>query len=282
MNRPICYINRNWMPLSEASVPVNDLGLQRGYGIFDFLRVTENTPLFWEDHLDRFYHSAKAMRLPIEQTKEEMKAIIKELIRTNELPSSGIKILLTGGLSQDGYSIAFPNLIIIQQSITAPPETIFLPGYKLFTYQHQRQLPEIKTTDYLMALRLQPWLKEQGGDDILYQQNGIISECPRSNFFIVTQKNTLVTPGKNILQGITRKQILSIAAKLGIAVEERNVSVDDIAVAKEAFITSSTKRLIPVTQVDEMLLAPFSENSVTARLFNAFREWESAAIHTHQ
>ncbi len=281
MNSPTCYCNGELIPYSASSVPLNDLGLQRGYGIFDFLRITENVPLFWEDHLDRFYHSAAEMLLPMLQTRDQLKSIIKELIRINQLPFSGIKIVLTGGASPDGYTIGSPNLFIIQQSIAPPPAAIFLPGYKLFTYPYQRQLPEVKTTDYLMAIRLQPWLKEQGGDDILYQQNEMVSECPRSNFFIVTQNNTLVTPGRNILKGITRKQLFTIASSAGIEVEERDICIQDIENAKEAFITSSTKRIIPVTQVDTKRFEPFSAGSVTDSLFNAFCEWEKAAIQNH-
>ncbi len=282
MNNLTCFLNNRFIPLVEAAIPVNDLGLQRGYGIFDFMRVTKDVPLFQEDHLDRFYSSAAAMRLPVQQNKEELKAIIKQLIQKNALPDSGIKILLTGGASPDGYQPGTPNLLITQQLIAPPPHTILLPGYKLVTYPHQRQLPEIKTTDYLIAIRMQPWMKEKGADDILYYQNGIVSECPRSNFFIVTQNKTLITAGKNILKGITRKQILFIAIDLGIQMEEREISLEDIQQAREAFISSSTKRLIPVIQVDNTCLPPFSSGSVTAKLFNAFKEWELSAIHNYQ
>ena len=282
MNTPICYCNGKLIPYSASSISLNDLGLQRGYGIFDFLRVTENVPLFWEDHLDRFYHSAKEMRLPVAQTRDELQSIIIELININELPHSGIKIVLTGGASTDGYSIGSPNLFIIQQAIAAPLATIFLPGFKLFTFPHQRQLPEVKTTDYLMAIRLQPWLKERGGDDILYHHNGLVTECPRSNFFIITENDILVTPGKNILKGITRKQLFTIAASIGIATEEREISIEDIQQAKEAFITSSTKRIIPVTQVDTKLFTPFAAHSITDQLFKAFCEWERMTIINHQ
>ncbi|MES2327973.1 MAG: aminotransferase class IV [Bacteroidota bacterium] len=275
----LCFLNGRFIPLSEATIPVNDLGLQRGYGIFDFLRVTDGAPLFWEDHLDRFYQSADMMRLSIRYNRDEMRSIIKELLQRNGLANAGIKLLLTGGPTADGYQMTGePSLLISEQLIPPPPDTIFLPGYKLISYEHQRQVPEVKTTDYLMAIRLQPWVKENGADDILYHQNGIVSECPRSNFFIVTKDDRLVTPAKNILKGITRKQLLAIASNITIHAEERAISLDDVRNAKEAFITSSTKRLIPVTQVDDIFFAPFSESSVTARLYNAFKEWELSAI----
>lgn len=283
MSGLLCFLNGRYIPLAEATIPVNDLGLQRGYGIFDFLRVTDGVPLFQEDHLDRFYRSADIMRLSIPHSRGEMSSIIKELLQKNGLSHAGIKIVLTGGPTSDGYSLAAaPNLLISQQLIPSPPDTIFLPGYTLVSYQHQRQVPEVKTTDYLMAILLQPWVKEKGADDILYHQNGIISECPRSNFFIVTKDDRLVTASKNILHGITRKQLLSIASGINIIVEERDMSLDDMRQAKEAFITSSTKRLIPVIKVDDKIFPPFSENSVTARLYNAFKEWELSAIRAHR
>jgi branched-chain amino acid aminotransferase len=274
LNQLICFLNGRFISREEATIPVNDLGLQRGYGIFDFMRVTANVPIFCEDHLDRFYRSAEIMRLPIAQSRETLRGSINELLNKNDLPDSGIKILLTGGASPDGFQIGEPNLLITQQVIAPPPDTIFLPGYKLVTYEHQRQLPEVKTTDYLRAIYLQPWMKENAADDILYHQQGIVSECPRSNIFIVTENNILVTPGKNILKGITRKQLLSIAVDLGITVEEKDITLRDIRNASEVFITSSTKRLIPVVQVDEKTFAPFSDDSVTARLYNAFKEKE--------
>jgi branched-chain amino acid aminotransferase len=283
MNNLLCFLNGRFIAPGEATIPVNDLGLQRGYGIFDFLRITDGVPLFLEDHLDRFYQSAEKMRLSIPLNRDEMRSTIKELLQKNGLNHAGVKILLTGGPSSDGYSLTgTPNLLISEQFIPSPPDTIFLPGYKLVSYQHRRQVPEVKTTDYLMAIHLQPWVKQKGADDILYHQHGIISECPRSNFFIVTKDDVLVTPSENILKGITRKQLLAIAPTIHVPVEEREVSLNDVLHAKEAFITSSTKRLIPVMQLDDHLFAPFSQNAVTARLYNAFKEWELSAIHGHK
>jgi branched-chain amino acid aminotransferase len=212
-----------------------------------------------------------------------MRSVIKELLQKNGLIHAGIKLLLTAGPSSDGYSLTgTPNLLISEQLIPSPPDTIFLPGYKLVSYPHRRQVPEVKTTDYLMAIHLQPWVKENEADDILYHQHGVISECPRSNFFIVTKDDVLVTPSENILKGITRKQLLSIAAAIKVSVEERDVSLNEVYHAKEAFITSSTKRLIPVIKLNDHFFMPFSQDSVTARLYNAFKEWELSAIHGYR
>ena len=274
-----CFLQDRFIPLTEAGLPVTDLGVQRGYGIFDFLRVTENKPLFIDDHLDRFYHSAREMRLPIAYSQTALKEIIQKLIVQNNLSDSGIRILLSGGTSPDGYQIIQPNLAIVQQPISKPADEIFAKGYKLLTYAHQRQMPHVKTTDYLMAVWLQPWVKENGGDDVLYHQNGYVSECPRSNFFIVTKSGIVVTPGRNILAGITRKQLLGIAEDYGIHIELKDISLEDIWDAKEAFITSSTKRLIPVHTIDDLYLGPFSVDSVTATLYRIFLQKEKQTIH---
>jgi branched-chain amino acid aminotransferase len=196
MKEIICFSDNRFLPLKEAGLPVTDLGLQRGYGVFDFLRIADNVPLFLDDHLERFLFSAKEMRLLKNETDEKLKGIIATLIIKNDLPDSGIRILLTGGPSLDGYQIHDPKLTVIQQPITRPPDKIFQNGIKLVSYYHQRQLPNIKTTDYLMAVWLHSWVIEKGADDILYHQNGKVSECPRSNFFIITKEKKLVTPGE--------------------------------------------------------------------------------------
>lgn len=276
MIKPVCYARGNFLPVDEASVSVNDLGVQRGYGIFDFLRVSSNVPLFIEDHLDRFFHSAQEMRLTCKESKKEIMEIMFQLIKENNQPFSGIRLILTGGESPDGYKIIEPGLVIVQQAITPPPDDITFPGIQLMSYPFQRQMAHVKTTDYLMAIWLQPWMKERGGDDILYHQDGVVTECPRSNVFIVTQAGSLVTPGCNMLKGITRKKVIQLAKNLGIIVEERDIHLKEIKDVREAFITSSTKRLIPVRQLDDMHFPLQGINSVTERLWKSFRSLEAS------
>jgi D-alanine transaminase/branched-chain amino acid aminotransferase len=137
-------------------------------------------------------------------------------------------------------------------------------------------MPHVKTTDYLMAIWLQPWVKEQGADDVLYHHNGIVSEFPRSNFFLVADEKTLVTPAHHILHGVTRKQILQVAKAKGMNVIEKDISMEEIRSAKEAFISSSTKRVIPIRQLDEIRFAAYTAASVTAQLFGWLQQHEIA------
>lgn len=263
-----CYAQNQIQPIQGAGVPVTDLLVQRGYGIFDFLRVANNKPLFIDAHLDRFFHSASIMRLHIPETRDEIKKIVSELIAKNQMPYSGIRMLIAGGDAADGYTIEHPHLIVIQAALAEPSLTLPETGIKLASYHYQRQISEVKSTDYLMAIWLQPWMKEQGADDILYHFNGAIRECPRSNFFLVTDQNVLVTPHEQMLKGVTRKNILSVCAANGIAFEERTVNMEEVKTAKEAFITSSTKRIIPVRQIDDYTYTLNRPDSVAKKVYD--------------
>ena len=109
---------------------------------------------------------------------------------------------------------------------------------------------------------------EQGADDILYHNEGFIRECPRSNFFFVTDQNVLVTTQEQMLKGITRKNIIEVCNSNGIPVEERIISIEELKTAKEAFITSSTKRIIPVHQIDDFTYMLNRPDSVAKKVYD--------------
>ena len=263
-----CFAQNQISLLENAGVPVGDLLVQRGYGIFDYLRVSNNKPLFIEAHLDRLFNSAEIMRLSIALSKEELKKIVADLIEKNNIPFSGIRLIIAGGDAPDGYTISKPHLIIIQQPLEAPPAQMATKGIQLVSHFYQRQLAEVKTTDYLMAIHLQPWMKGLGGDDILYYNNDSVSECPRSNIFMISQDNTIVTPARNMLKGITRKNIIAVAEAHHLKLEQRDISLSEMKKAKEVFITSSTKRIIPVSRLDEQNFSLEGSNSLSAQIFD--------------
>ena len=263
--KKLVYLNDRFLKEEDALVSYLDLGLQRGYAIFDFFRLVRNQPLHLEDHLNRFYSSAEQMRLPIVKTRGELKQIIKELIWENELPDSGIRIQLTGGDDVEGNEFHSPRLIISQLQFPFPSAEMSENGMKLASVKHQRQLPQVKTIDYLMSIWLQPFLKEKGVHDILYCADGTITESPRSNFFLVSQEGKLATPGNNILKGITRKKLIEVASAEYV-VEERDVLMEEVASAREAFITSTTKQIIPVVQLDGKNIGEGRPGEITKRL----------------
>jgi D-alanine transaminase/branched-chain amino acid aminotransferase len=249
MNPHFSFVRDTFLPAAQASLLVTDLSIQRGYGIFDYFMTLGGRSIFLDEHLDRFFHSAAQLRLPVSRTREELTAIIAGLQQRNAIPDSGIRMTLTGGYSADGYRLSEPNLIITQKPLDTDITPVCEPPIRLVTYPHCRQMPDTKTIDYLMAIWLQPYIRQHGANDVLYHQNGVVSECPRSNFFIVTVDDTIATPTRNILRGITRMKILEVAAAR-FRVEERDVTLEDIRAAKEAFIASTTNHVRPVSHVD--------------------------------
>jgi D-alanine transaminase/branched-chain amino acid aminotransferase len=248
------FLNDAFIEHNEAKLHISDLSIQRGYGIFDYLKIIEGVPIFIDDHLQRFYNSAKAMHLPLLITKEELRSTIKKLINKNDIPVSGMRISLTGGYSVDGYTLDSSNLFITQHILQLPSEEVFDKGLKLMSFEHQRQLPFIKTIDYLKAIWLQPLLRKATSDDVLYFTDNSITECPRANFFIVLNGNIIVTPANHILNGVTRMKILELAQK-GFRIEVRDVLLSEIKDANEAFITSTTKGILPVLQIDDHVIS---------------------------
>jgi branched-chain amino acid aminotransferase len=205
------FINTSFIEESRASLPINDLAIQRGYGVFDFLKLAGNKPLFLQDHLDRFHASAKALHLPVEMERRVLVDVIDELIKRNDIPGSGMRLTLTGGATGDGLRISRPNLIISQHLFQKPTPLHLEKGLRLMSYGHQRQLPQVKSIDYLMAVWLQPFLEDKGFDDVLYFAGDFATECPRANFFLIGSDNKIITPASQVLMGITRKKTIGLA-----------------------------------------------------------------------
>jgi branched-chain amino acid aminotransferase len=262
-------INNEIVPEAAAKIGISDLSIQRGYGIFDFLKVIDNKPIFIEDHLNRFYRSAAEMYLELDMDRPALKQAINKLMEANALPGSAIKIILTGGYAEDGYTMGKPNLIITQVPFVMEDQAN-VKGLRLVTYNHQRQLPTIKTIDYLQAIRLRPFIKSNNADDVLYHNNNFIGECPRANFFIVIE-DEIVTPKDNILGGIIRSKVLKLDID-NYSVVEENITLNDLALAKEAFITSSTKNAWPVTSIDGKQIGDGKTGKITSLINEKLNE----------
>jgi branched-chain amino acid aminotransferase len=264
------FFNGQFIDEDKAALHVSDLSIQRGYGIFDFFRTIEHVPLFLDDYLDRFYRSAEALRLPVDLNRDKLTSVIQELIDQNKIPESGIRLTLTGGYSPDSYELAIPNFLITQVVLKPMPARWTENGMKLITHEYLRDLPFVKSINYLTAVWLQEKVRHAKADDILYHKNNEVSELPRSNFFIVTKDDVIVTPGNNILHGITRMKLLEMASAL-YKIEERTLTLHEVLDAKEAFMTSTTKQLVPIVQIDNNTIGNGRPGAITTALNTRFR-----------
>jgi branched-chain amino acid aminotransferase len=271
------FINNKFLEEKDAQLQVGDLAIQRGYGVFDYFRTRNYVPLFLADYLERFFNSARGLRLELPYAKDEITKIVDELIKKNNIPEAGFRIILTGGYSPDNFHPSTSNLIVLQQLVTLPTKQKFDKGLKIILHEYMRDLPGIKSINYLMGIYLQHKIQQQNADDVLYYKNGSVLEFPRSNVFIVTQEQTVVTPSENVLHGITRMKVIELAHK-HYKVEERPVSVMELKQAAEVFLTSTTKRILPVLQVDDLIIGNGKPGEVTRNLYNKFLEFEETFL----
>ena len=272
------FINGEFIEEKKASLHISDLAIQRGYGVFDYCRTNDHVPVHLEDHIDRFLRSADIMQLQLPVSRESLVEIIHELIRKNEIAQSGVRMLLTGGYSPDSYEVIQPNLIILQNQLVPVARGAFEKGIKIITHEYVREFPHAKTINYSMGIWLQRKIKEHGAGDVLYHQQGEVSEFPRANFFIVTKDDVIITPKRNVLLGITRKKILELTPK-GVSIEEGVVTLGDIRSAKEAFMTNTTKRVLPIVQIDNMMIGEGRCGEVTNLINQLLIKEESLIVH---
>jgi branched-chain amino acid aminotransferase len=269
----LAFINDDFLPAANAVVHVNDLAVQRGYGVFDFFKISEGHIFFIDDYLDRFYRSAEYLRLTVPLGRIQLTEVVRSMIQQNQLAESGIKIILTGGYSTDGYTPAKPNLIITQHPLVLPDAAVVDNGVGIITHEYLRDLPEAKSINYIMGIWLMKRLQQEKAADVLYHERGIVSEFPRCNFFIVKKDNTVVTPARSVLHGVTRKNILKIAAQ-EFGATEGTITLDDVYNASEAFLTSTTKRVLPVIRVDDRIIGSGRPGPVSLALLEGLKQLE--------
>lgn len=254
------YLNGEIRPVEETNIHISDLGLLRGYGLFDYFITYNGRSFQWDWYWERFERSAKLMCLPNPISKEEAYKVVETLIKKSDLPNCGIRFVLTGGYSPNSMSMVKPNLLIISEDIHAIKPQDYESGIKVITHEYVRDYPEIKSTDYKHLMMLQGDIKAAQASDVLFHKRGYISELSRSNVFLF-KGDTLITPNRKILRGITRRFVLELA-KPHFKIEERNVELKELLTANEIFTTSSTKRIIPITQIDK---STFSNNKIGSK-----------------
>lgn len=260
------------MPTEKASVALNDLGVLRGYGVFDFLKTVNGKLFLWTEHWQRFLNSAKSLGLKVPVGESEVKKIIAELLEKNlpgrqagKVQDASIRLILTGGPTADGMTVSKPNFCILIEALYMYPPKVFTHGAKVMTHEYLRTVPGSKTTNYITAVSLQPKKKEAGAIEILYTHRGRVLECSTSNFFIV-KKGKLITPKVDILYGTIRNVVMNLAQEAGYKVEEREMKVGELKTADEAFLTATNKDITPIVQIDEQKVNDGKVGPVTKKL----------------
>jgi len=234
------YVGGQWVHPDEAVISINDVAVLRGYSAFEALRTYNRRPFHLDKHLTRLYRSAELIELEIPWSRESLAAIIREVIERNTYKHAAIRILVTGGESEDSIlPTRKPTLAVLITALGERDMERFAQGYRLITTRLQRTEPDAKTTNYIVAIRALKEAARRNASDALYvdEQGHVL--------------DTLITPGAGVLKGITRNVVLDLAMER-FPIEERPILLDELALADEAFITSSSKEIMPVVQIDEL------------------------------
>ncbi len=182
-----------------------------------------------------------------------------------------MQLFLTGGIAEDGFTPAEPQLVILVTKLPKPKAEAYDKGLKLITHEYVRTLPEVKSNNYFMAVYLSKAMQDANAIDVLYHDGKRVLETTRSNVFIVKEDNSIVTASKDVLPGITRKQLLKLIPKF-TKLELRDVALEELWSAKEIFISSTTKGAMPITQIDDKVIADGKVGPLTKALGKAFQE----------
>lgn len=274
-----CYLNGHILPEDEARVGILDIGLLRGFGIYEAMAMINGKIFRWEDHITRFKKSAEFLNITVPLGSDEIKKTIFELIEKNAFSSNtvkrvNIKCILTGGKAIGGidFDSTTPTFYIFLEEWKALDSKYYSDGAGVIMYEHLRQYPQYKTINYLTATHLQNDMKNAGALEILYTWENNVLECATSNFFIVTN-GVLVTTKDNILAGVTRNVIIELARKDGFRVDERTYSLDELFSANECFLTSSFKDVVPVIKVGNTTIAKGLVGETTQKISQLFGDF---------
>ena len=252
----------------------NDLGILRGYGVFDVLKTVNGKIFLFDEHFKRLNDSADylGVKLPVE--KIEIEEVIKKLIARNKTKQASIRIVLTGGRSADvmHFDSRTPTFYILVSEFKPLEPELFKNGIKLATVGHSRDAAEIKTTNYVEAVKaINERQKKEKFFEILYVSDGKVLEASTSNFFVFIG-DKLITPKGNILKGITRNLVIKLAKK-EFEVEERELKTEELALVTEAFIAATNKDIVPVVQIDGLKIGDGKPGNNTKRLMEIFEEF---------
>lgn len=268
------YVNGEFVSENEAQVLAKDIAVLRGYGAFDFLRTYNRRPFYLKEHISRLRNSADLIGLDLKWSDDEIaKAVTDTLEKNPGHDEANIRIVVTGGESSNGVLPEGNGKLIIMVTDKHPlPEWWYSEGAAVATVDVERYIPESKSINYLNAVMAQQKAKKANCIEAIYvDRNKRVLEGTTTNFFAF-KGNTLITPGRDILDGITRKVVLQLAEDL-FDVEIRDIDRNELSSFDEVFITASNKEIVPVIQIDDLVIGEGRPGPNSKRIMELFSQY---------
>jgi branched-chain amino acid aminotransferase len=266
----VYYLDGKFVPDGEAVFPIDDLGLLRGYGCFDFMRTYNGRVIFIREHVQRLLRSAAQIGIALPLSEEEWVRLVQDTLQRNPPVESSVRILVTGGSSADFITPqGRPRIAVMVAPLHPYPPEWYRDGAGVITVASTRAIPGAKTIDYIRAILVLAEAREKGAIEAVYvDPEGHVREGTTSNIFAFIG-DRLVTPGTGILPGITRQKVLALAEET-YSVAVRDIARDELLRADEVFITSSNRLIVPIVRVDDAVIGAGRPGERTRAVMQAF------------
>lgn len=246
----IQYFSKNGtlLPLSEATIPLENIAYQYGFGVYETLKVRGGILYFARQHIKRLLQSAKTIELKHIFISLKINLYIQEVVQKNDVKDCNIKILLIGGKEATDAL-----LFILPLAPLFPDKKLYSIGATVNTVQYERFLPNAKTLNMFRSYLYYTKASKLGHYDMLFlDNNGNILEGSRTNFFAIKGATLTTPPRKKVLEGVTRQIVIATAKKNGFTVKEKDIPFSSLKKLDGAFLTCTSGKIIPLIQVNNL------------------------------
>lgn len=277
----IAFVNGRYLPMREARVPIEDRGYQFADGIYEVCEVRGGRLIDERPHMARLQRSLSELRINQPVSMAAIAIIVREVVRRNRILDGVAYLQITRGVAPRGHAFPEnpvpPSLVVTARRIDRDAaERRAAKGLAVISVPENRWARvDIKSISLLPNVLAKQAAVEKSADEAWFvDADGMVSEGSSSNAWILSGDNVLITAPADhrILGGVTRANVLLIAAELGIIVEERRFSLSQALDAREAFITAATALVTPVVKIDGHLIGEGRPGPLAKALRRAYRE----------
>ena len=284
MDRTV-YLNGAWVAEGDAKVSVFDRGFLFADAIYEVTAIIHGKLVDYPGHLARLKRSLDALGIAKPVAEAELLDLHKEIARRNGIEDGLIYLQVSRGVQDRDFvfpEAMEPTFVMFTQTKKVLDNPKWKTGLSVKTVPEGRWSDrQIKTVQLLYSSLRKTEANRQGYDDVLFVENGHITEASSANFHIVTQEGVLVTRDLSnaLLHGITRGSILHLARQADLKVEERAFTPEEAKAASEAFVTSATSFVTPVVRMDGVTISNGEVGPISRRLLDIYiREQLSTGI----
>lgn len=269
----IAYVNGRYVPHSQATVHVEDRGLQFADGVYEVVAIWRGQPVDLGPHLDRLETGLADLRIPMPMTRRALALVLRETVRRNGIGTGIVYLQINRGVAPRLHTWGgglSPSVIVTARRMPSLARTVIEEGAKVISVPDIRwKRRDIKTVGLLANVLAKQQAHEAGCPEV-YQvdDDGMVTEAGSSNAWMVDADGRLITRplGHEILPGITRQRLIVLARAAGMEVVERPFSLEEAKRARESFFSSTTNYVMPVVQIDDAIIGNGRPGSVAAAL----------------